>query len=220
MARLARIVVPGLPHHITQRGNRRQQTFFAEEDYQYYLELLEEWCAKAGVEIWAYCLMLNHVHLVAVPQNPDSLRLGIGETHRRYTRHINYDKNWKGYLWQGRFASFPMDEHYLLAAARYVELNPVRAALAAKPEDYRWSSVHGHLGRRGGNLLNSSALLERVGDWRKFLDDGLEDEDLFHLRGLETTGRPAGSETFIEALESRLGRNLKKQKPGPKIGDK
>jgi len=220
MARIARIVVPGLPHHITQRGNRRQQTFFKDEDYERYLELLEEWCAMAGVDLWAYCLMPNHVHLIAVPETEAALRLGIGETHRRYTRYVNFSKGWKGYLWQGRFASFPMDDRYLLAAARYVELNPVRAGLVRKPEDYRWSSVHAHMTGSAEGVVNAEALLGRAGDWRKFLNEGLEKADLQRLRGHETTGRPAGSETFIEDLETRLARSLKKRKPGPKPRDK
>ena len=126
MARLARFVVPGLPHHITQRGNRRQQTFFCDEDYAAYVELMADWCQERGVEIWAYCLMPNHIHLIAVPQSEDGLGRAIGEAHRRYTRRINFREKWRGYLWQGRFASFVMDEPHLLAAARYVELNPVR----------------------------------------------------------------------------------------------
>ena len=124
MARLARIVVPQIPHHITQRGNRRQQTFFSAADYQTYLDFLIKYCTRERVEIWAYCLMPNHVHLIAVPETADGLRRAIGETHRRYTCEINEREDWRGYLWQGRFASFPMDQSYLLAAACYIELIP------------------------------------------------------------------------------------------------
>ena len=134
MARLARVVVPGLPHHITQRGNRRQQTFFCDEDYEYYLELMGQWCAVHQVEIWAYCLMPNHVHLIAVPQSADGLRLAVGEVHRRYTRMVNFREGWRGHLWQGRFASFVLDEPYVLTAARYVELDQVRTRLVNAPE--------------------------------------------------------------------------------------
>jgi len=114
MARMARVVVPGYPHHITQRGNRRQETFFCDDDYRLYMQLLAEWCSICGVAIWVYCLMPNHVHFIAVPQTEDSLRLAIGEAHRRYTRHINFRGHWRGHLWQGRFASYVMDEKYLL----------------------------------------------------------------------------------------------------------
>ena len=109
MARMARAVAPG----VTQRGNRRQQTFFNDEDYQSYLELMAQWCEKYKVEIWSYCLMPNHVHLIAVPETKDGLKLAIGEAHRRYTRRINFREGWRGHLWQGRFSSFMMDERYL-----------------------------------------------------------------------------------------------------------
>ena len=114
-----------MPHHVTQQGNRRQQTFFAEEDYQHYLELISRFCRAEQVPIWADCLMPNHVHLIVVPQSAESLRRAIGEAHRRYTRWINFREGWRGHLWQGRFASFVMDEDHLLTAARYVEVNPV-----------------------------------------------------------------------------------------------
>ena len=132
MARLARVVVTGLPHLITQRGNRRQQTFYCDENYRSYLELMGQWCGAHQVEIWAYCLMPNHVHLIAVPQSADGLRRAVGEAHRRYTRLVNFREGWRGHLWQGRFASIVLDERYLLTAARYVELNPVRAGLRKK----------------------------------------------------------------------------------------
>src|SRR3989337_4593233 len=129
MARLARVVAPGLPHHLTQRGNRRQETFFCEEDYRTYIRLVAEWCREYKVDVWAYCLMPNHVHMIVVPETENGLRRAIGEAHRLYTRHINFREGWRGHLWQGRFASYPMEENHLLATARYVELNPVRAGL-------------------------------------------------------------------------------------------
>ncbi len=153
MARLARVVLPRYPHHITQRGNRRQDVFFTDSDYEYYLELLVEWCAYESIEIWAYCLMTNHVHLIVKPKKKSNLGKTIGEVHRRYTRAINLRENWKGYLWQGRFSSYPMDKPWLLKAAAYVELNPVKAGMVKKAWDYRWSSVHAHYGwkRQLGN---------------------------------------------------------------------
>ena len=145
MARMARVVAPGIPHHITQRGNRRMETFFSDADYREYLYLMAEWCNRCKVEVWAYCLMPNHVHLISVPETEDGLRRAIGEAHRRYTRYINFQKKWKGHLWQGRFASFPMDEHYTLATARNIELNPVKAGMVKRAEEYRWSSAKAHL---------------------------------------------------------------------------
>jgi len=218
MARIARVVVPGVPHHVTQRGNRRLETFFDDEDYEVYLRLMREWCDSAGVEVWAYCLMPNHVHLIVVPESEDSLAKGIGEAHRRYTRHINFKKSWKGYLWQGRFASFPMDEYYLLAACRYVELNPVRAKMCTRPEEYRWSSATAHLTREDDVLVKVKPMLERVSNWEELLASG--DQKLFDdVRMHERTGRPLGGESFMERVSSLVGRELGKQKPGPKRKD-
>lgn len=156
MARLARVVVPGCPHHITQRGNRRQETFFGNDDYRTYIELMAEWCGKCAVEIWAYCLMPNHVHLIAVPSDTDGLRRAIREAHRRYTPHVNFHQGWRRCLWQGRFASFVMDGDYLLAATRYIERNPVRAKIVRKPWRYRYSSAWAHVEGRADPLLSGS----------------------------------------------------------------
>src|SRR5271169_4386061 len=173
MARLARVVVPGLPHHVTQRGNRRQQTFFADDDYRAYVDLMAEWCARCQVAIWSYCLMPNHTHLVAVPESEAGLRQAIGEAHRRYTRRVNCRERWRGHLWQGRFASFVMDEGYLLAAARYIELNPVRAKLVRVPRDYRWSSARAHLSGKDDGLVRVAPLLNMMPDWHAFLKTGM-----------------------------------------------
>jgi len=218
MARLARVVAPGMPHHVTQRGNRRQDTFFCDDDYRVYLDLMAEWCAHYGVDVWAYCLMTNHVHLICVPETADSLGLAIGEAHRRYTRHVNFREGWRGHLWQGRFASFPMDERYLLATARYVELNPVRAKMVRRPEAYRWSSARAHLAGVNDQLAKVEPLLDIVGDWSALLSSGLDEDDYETLRRHERTGRPLGDEVFIEHLETELGRSLKKGKPGRKAG--
>jgi putative transposase len=216
MARLARLVIPGLPHHVTQRGNRRQQTFFSDEDYAAYLELMADWCREEGVAIWSYCLMPNHVHLIAVPKTEDGLRRAIGEAHRRYTRRINFREKWRGYLWQGRFASFIMDEPHLLAAARYVELNPVRAKLVDRPARWPWSSAKAHLSGRDDRLVKVAPLLAMVGDWKAFLKSAIPEEELRDLREHGHTGRPLGSSAFLDRLERIVGRVLKPQKPGPK----
>ena len=122
MPRIARVVVPYVPHHVTQRGNRKQQTFFCNRDYELYKELMSEWCARRGVQVWAYCLMPNHTHLILVPREADALARAVGEAHRRYTCTVNRREGWTGFLWQGRFASFPMSDRYLLNAVRYVLL--------------------------------------------------------------------------------------------------
>lgn len=213
---MARVVAPGAPHHVTQRGNRRQQVFFREEDYALYKELLIEGCHSARVEVLAWCLMPNHVHLILVPKDEDGLRAALAETHRRYTRHINVREGWRGFLWQGRFASVAVDENHLMACARYVELNPVRAKLVRRARDWRWSSARAHLDDRADGLVDPHKLLRLVDDWKDFLGEGLDAPMLEAIRRGERTGRPLGSARFIAKLESRLGRTLARQKPGPK----
>lgn len=216
MARMARVIASGIPHHITQRGNRRMETFFRNEDYAEYVSLMAEWCGRCGVVIWAYCLMPNHVHLIAVPESGEALRRGIGEAHRRYSRMINFREGWKGHLWQGRFSSFPMDEKYLLAAARYIEMNPVRAHLADTAEVWPWSSARAHLSGTDDSLVKVKPLLELAGDWRLFLRGGYGEKEWEEIRKHERSGRPLGEESFIEKLEHVLDRTLKQKKPGPK----
>jgi len=216
MARLARVVAPGLPHHVTQRGNRGQQVFFGDGDYETYRALLREGCRAAGVAVWAYCLMPNHVHLILLPHDVDGLRAALSEAHRRYTRHVNLREGWRGYLWQGRFASFPVAEPHLLACARYVELNPVRARLVHRARDWRWSSARAHLAGEDDSLAITRPLLRRVADWGDFLRGGLSEAEHEAIRAGERTGRPLGNQRFVARLEKRLDRPLARQKPGPK----
>jgi putative transposase len=208
--------MPGVPHHITQRGNRRQETFFGDEDYEAYLDLMAERCRHWGVAIWAYCLMPNHVHLIAVPSTEKGLARAIGQAHCRYTRRINFRENWRGYLWQGRFASFPMDEAWLMRAARYIELNPVRAKLVRAPWRWRWSSAAAHAAGEDDRLVTVRPLVREVDDWRGFLLGGLDPDEAALIRRHERTGRPLGSPGFIGRLERALGRSLRRRKPGPK----
>ena len=130
MARLSRVVIPGVPHLVTQRGNRRETTFFEDGDYQLYLDLLAEAAAAAGVEVWAYCLMPNHVHLIVTPSDEDGLWRTFRKVHRHYTGYINARMRTSGHLWQGRYGSVAMDEDHLIAALRHVALNPDRMTLA------------------------------------------------------------------------------------------
>ena len=216
MARIARIVVPGLPHHITQRGNRRQPTFFNDSDFTAYRRLIASSCKRCGTEVWAYCLMPNHVHLIMVPKDEDGLRCAVANAHRRYTRMINQRQGWNGHLWQERFHSFVMDEQHLLAAARYVERNPVRAGLCESPEHWPWSSAAAHLSGTDDELIKVKPLLELIPDWRGYLGapDADAVSDRIHRHG--RTGRPLGEERFVTGLEAQLGRVLRPQKPGPK----
>ena len=220
MGRIARVVESGLPHHITQRGNRRQQTFYYDEDYRAYIGLMAEWCNQCKVGVWAYCLMPNHTHMIAVPESEEGLRRAIGEAHRRYTRRVNFREGWKGHLWQGRFASFPMDGRYLLAATRYVELNPVRAKLSVRPEGYAWSSAAAHLRGSDDGLVKVAPLLEMVGDWKLFLAGGIKEHEAVELRRSERTGRPLGNDGFLSDLEKALGRILRPRKAGRKKDEK
>ena len=190
MARMARVVVPGYPHHVTQRGNRRQSTFFGNDDYRAYLELMAEWCSRCGVEVWAYCLLPNHTHLIAVPVSEEGLRRAIGEAHRRYTRRINFRKKWSGHLWQGRFGSFVMDGPYLLNCARYVERNPVRAGLCDRPAEYPWSSAKAHLDGKDDILVRVKPLLDMLPHWSAHLAVEPDAETVQRFKRHEGTGRP------------------------------
>jgi len=216
MARMARVVVPGYPHHVTQRGNRKHETFFQASDYRAYLRMVSKAKVGARVEVWGYCLMPNHVHLVVVPERDDGLAKLFRDAHRRYTRRINSREGWCGHLWQERFHSFPMDEAHLLAAVRYVELNPVRAGLCDRPTDWQWSSVHAHIRREDDLLVAVNPMLERTGDWISYLSESGSISQLNTLRKHTRTGRPAGSEAFISTLEDLTGRKLRKSKTGPR----
>ncbi len=218
MARIARVVVPGMPHHVVQRGVRGMDVFFSDADRCSYLGFLSEYGQRFGISFLAWCLMTNHVHLVAIPEDEWSLARGIGEAHRRYTRRINFCEGWSGYLFQGRFHSCPLDGQYLLAAVRYVLRNPVRAGLADKPWDYPWSSARWIVGDALEDpLAIPSETLADIIDWRSFLagDTG----QLAELRQHTRTGRPLGSEPFIDQIESLIGRVVRPQKRGPKRGN-
>ena len=214
MPRVARLVVPGLPHHVTQRGNRRQPTFFGDSDYRLYMRLLREWCATAGTQIWAWCLMPNHVHLILVPSHEDGLRAALGETHRRYTRAVNAREGWLGHLWQSRFASFPMDERHLIACARYVELNPVRARLTKRPEDWPWSSARAHLRLAEDGLTAVAPLLDRIPKWADLLASGLRDGERDAIRACERSGYALGDRRFLKGLSEQVGRPVTAQPRG------
>lgn len=217
MARLRRLVIPGFAHHVTQRGNRRARTFFEDGDYELYRDLLAEAAAKARASVWCYCLMPNHVHVIVVPSDEDGLRRTFADVHRRYTGFINARNRWTGHLWQGRFGAVAMDEDYLANAVRYVSLNPVRARLVRRAQDWPWSSVRAHLKAADDALVTVAPVLERYGRFDKFLGQAFDEAAAYQpLRRSETTGRPLGSEAWIKALETQTGRTLAPQKRGPK----
>lgn len=217
MARLPRLVVPGYPHHVTQRGNRRQKTFFCADDYREYITYIAAAKADSGTDIWAWCLMPNHVHLIVVPERHDSLSAMFAEAHRKYTRYINFRQGWRGHLWQERFHSCVMDEPHLLAAIRYVELNPVTSGLCRHPEDWPWSSSRAHLMGHDDSLVSVPPMLRRISNWRRYLQTSDSDSMLDELHKHSRTGRPLGDDLFIKKLEELTQRPLKRRRPGPRI---
>jgi putative transposase len=213
MPRLARAVFSGVAHHITQRGNRRGNVFFNAEDRRTYLAWLRDYCTKYGVEILAYCLMTNHVHVVAVPTDESALEEVFRPLHTRYAQRINRRKCWKGHLWQGRFFSSALDEDYLWAAIRYVERNPVRARLVRKAENYPWSSAAAHCGLKKDDVLTAEhgwwRRFKTVGNWSMWLAQGDAPAQLDVLRRYVERGLPCGAEGFIRKLERMAGRALR-----------
>lgn len=214
MARLARAVAPGAPHHVLQRGNPGQRIFSTDEDYKEYVALVAEGCASARVSVVAYCLMPKEVHLILVPPGPKALRQALGEAHRRFTRAVNARRSREGGLFRGRFSSFPMDEASLPLVARFVEQAPVRGRVALKARDWRWSSAQARLKGKADGFLDLKAI--KGLDWKTELAKPLTGAELKMIAACEHTGRPFGSPAFIKSLEKKLGRTLARQRPGPK----
>jgi putative transposase len=229
MPRTKRTVIPDVPHHITQRGNNRQDVFFVADDREVYLELLKKLAAREGLSILGYCLMTNHVHLVAAPPEEQSLARALGRAHFLYTQYVNRMHRRSGHLWQNRFHSCALGARHFWVAMRYVEQNPVRARLVKQAWKYPWSSAAAHCGeeeRRG--LLEARHWRQRMApsDWQQELARGVEEAEISRLRGNTSTGRPLGSDSFVSKLEVMLGRRLRplpggrpKGKRSNKLGD-
>ena len=214
MTRLARIVVPGVPHYITQGGNRDLEVFFGEADYQHYLADVAAACAKAGTAVWAYCLLPDRVHFILLPQTADGLRAALAEPHRRHARRINQRQGWNGHLWQERFQSFPLDESRLGHVARYVEQSPLRAGMARRAEAWLWSSARAHMAGADDRLVEVAPLLAQFRDWRLLLAASPDDATLEALQSHARSGRPFGPPRFVAALERQTGRPLTPRKRG------
>ena len=212
MPRIARFVCQGVPHHVTQRGNRRGRVFFSDADCRIYLSWLREYATRHGLDILAYCLMTNHVHLVVVPVATDSMELTFRHLHTRYAQRVNRANDWKGHVWQGRYFASALDEPHLWSAIRYVERNPVRAQLVARAEDYPWSSASARCGSRQDPVLCGKANwvdpFKGIGDWSAWLAAGDEPNSLALLRKHAPKGLPCGSEEFLRTLELSTGRRL------------
>jgi putative transposase len=217
LARLARVVLPGLPYHVTHRGNRRQNIFFRPQDRQTYKRWLGDYAERYGLEVWSYCLMTNHVHLLVVAHASDSLATAIGRTHGRFAQWQNMRNGWSGHLWANRFYSTPLDDEHLWAAVKYVELNPVRARLVDRAEDYPWSSARCHARYQPDELLAPARPFPgKVENWSDWLATEPRQRHIKALRKNTSTGRPTGSDGFVTRLEASLARILRPQKRGRK----
>jgi REP-associated tyrosine transposase len=211
MARHARVLIAGVPHHVTQRGNRRERVFFDPGDPAAYLSLLGDYSRRHRVEVIAYCLMPNHVHHVVVPATSDGLHRLFKSVHGQYAQRVNRMKQQKGHLWQGRYFSSPLDPTYFLNAIRYVELNPVRARIVERAEDYDWSSAAAHCGNRRDVVVNpipKSSLLSGISNWSRWLAEGVADEAVATIRRHGCQNLPCGNTDFLAQLEEATGRRL------------
>jgi putative transposase len=205
-------VAVGFAHHITQRGNNRQDVFLVEDDRRVYLEFLRDQADQYELEIAGYCLMSNHVHLVAIPHREESLAKAVGRTHFRYTQYINGFHKRTGHLWQGRFYSCALDERHYWLALKYVELNPVRARLCRKPWLYAWSSAAAHVDEKAqSDVLRLKDWYEQMSgeQWRSELVEGMDEAQIDRLRLRTHTGRPLGSDGFLSKIETLLGRRVR-----------
>ena len=210
MARLARVVCPGIPHHVTQRGNRRQEVFRSRQDSLEFIDLLKTNCATAGLSVWSWVLMTNHFHLVVVPDHKNSLAITMRNSLSDYALSFNRQYGFNGHLWQARFYSTALESDHLWNAVRYVERNPVRAGMVANAEEYPWSSAAFHCGLRSDDPLVSlaSPLIGAIDEWAAWLALPHFDDANDQLRRNTRTGRPAGSRAFVRLLENLLEREI------------
>jgi len=215
MAREARLVIPGLPHHVVLRAKRGKALFFDDQDRRRYLDLLTGYAAAHCLQVWAWCLMPDHVHLVAVPKKARSLMAAIMPLQSHYSGYLRRTRKNRGVVWAGRFASCPLDKRHAWEAIRFVERNPLRAGLVLRPDRYPWSSAGGHAGLREDPLLAGGLKVRGKGEnWAKWLRAGEDAALVATIRACTRTGRPAGNETFIARLEKLTRRCLRAKKVG------
>ncbi len=221
------MAVEGVPYHITQRGNGKQRLFFTDPDYRMYLDLLRRHSDAHGLRIWAYCLMPNHVHLIAVPKRPASMPKALGRTHAEFAKYFNLLHQTCGHVWQARYFSCPLDGAHLWRAMAYVERNPVRGGLVRDAPAYRWSSAAAHLGDPDpAGVLDLSLWRQEYTSsrWWEVLRTSVDDEQLVErIREATQRGRPLGEAEFVEYMEGRTTRRLRPLSPGRRkmseIGD-
>ncbi len=216
MARLPRVVVVDVPHHVTQRGNARQVILTNDADRVTYLELLRQYSELYSLSLLGYCLMSNHVHLIVVPHTDNAMAQTFKHAHGRYASYCNARHSSSGHVWQGRFYSCPLDDSHLWAALRYVELNPVRARMIQAAEQWRWSSAAAHCSATSDVLLEMERWRRRwtEADWVNYLAAGESSADLTALRRCTYSGRPLGTPEFVAALEKSTLRMLAPRKGG------
>ena len=212
MSRISRVVAVDLPHHITQRGNYRQDVFLSDDDRRKYLFWLQEYSIKYGLSILVYCLMQNHVHFIAIPKKEDSLAKTFNATHMRYAQHINKKLSRRGHLWQGRFYSCVLDEPHLILACRYVERNPVRAKIVGEPWQWPWSSALAHISGKKDKFIHLHDLTSIIdmpsSAWKKYIGSIDEENFLYAIRQKTLSGLPMGKDSFVERLEQDFERRL------------
>ncbi len=208
MPRQARSVFANIPHHVTQRGNRQSDVFFSNADKDYYLKLLKRYAQDHEVEVLAYCLMTNHIHLILMPSTDDGLQKVLKPLHMRYAQYINKKNDWTGHLWQGRYFSSALDEQYAYHAFRYVENNPVQAKMVKKAVDYHYSSARHHCGLDIDKLISDYDIGVLTSAYDDYLDQTVDQKSVEVLQRNINKGLPCGSDGFIEKLGKSLGRDL------------
>jgi len=219
MSRKSRYIIPGAPHHITQRGNRKQQVFFDDSDREFYLYTLTSLAAMYEVVIFAYCLMLNHLHLGLIPKSSVLLSNFMNSVHSKFAARINKRFGWSGHLWQQRFYSSPLDAGGFEKVLSYIEMNPVRANMVERPEDHRWSSARAHVTNSPDELvILNDRLAHGVLRGRSWSDTFHQKQDYSQLRKSHQRNFPFGEEAFIEEQEALSGRSFRELKRGPKVG--
>jgi putative transposase len=224
------LVIPGVPHHITQRGNNRENVFFSDRDRVLYLQMLRHHSLRQQTRILAWCLMTNHVHLILVPGGPESLALTLGQAHSQYSLELNRQQSRIGHLWQNRFFSCALAPSHLLAAMHYVELNPVRAGMTGEAWDWPWSSARAHTCEQVREELLDwpwRAWMEdaRLGvwdhaAWKEALAWETPQAGLDQVRRATRLGEPLGSDSFLNELETRAGRRLRVRAQGRPVAEK
>lgn len=223
MPRRPRLRLPGVPLHLIQRGNNRSACFFAESDYQFYLEQLAERATAHGCAVHAYCLMTNHVHLLLTPATEDGVSMMMKGLGQRYVQYINRSYQRTGTLWEGRFRSCPvLDDAYLLTCSRYIELNPVRAAIVPHPAEFRWSSYRANAQGEPDPLLTPHSAYESLGAagrpphlaYRELFRDALAPGLVDEIRGATNGNFALGPPRFVSEIEQALGRRVTRGCPG------